>query len=269
MHRPGPADEGVLAKVVDALGLSPGEVQRIAVTGGRSRSLPEHWHGVPLLKVPEPEAIGRGGLGLTGLDRALIVSCGTGTAIVTADRTVDGVAGAGRYHHVTGTAVGGGTLLGLAHAMIGVSDPERLAELAASGQASAVDTTLAEVLGGGLGQLPPEATAVNLGRLADLQQPPEPADLAAALVTMVAQVISLLAINAARAHGFSRIVLIGRLPVLMPVRQTLDAVADLYGQPRFLVPEAGAQATALGAALAAAEAGQTAEALTADQGRQD
>lgn len=240
----------VLAKAVAALGLSPAEAERIAVTGGRSRGLPESWQGVPLLKVPEPEAIGRGGLSLTGLDRALIVSCGTGTAIVTADRTVDG----GRYHHVTGTAVGGGTLLGLAHALIGVSDPQQVAELAAAGQASAVDTTLAEVLGGGLGQLPPEATAVNLGRLADLQQPPEPADLAAALVTMVAQVISLLAINAARAHGFTNIVLIGRLPVLMPVRQTLDGVADLYSHPRFLVPEAGAMATALGAALAAAEA---------------
>ena len=244
LQRPGPADTGVLARALRELGVEPGDVARLAVTGGRSRTLPETWSGVPLAKVTEPEAIGRGGLALAGLRRALVVSCGTGTAMVMADRDL------GTYRHVSGTAVGGGTLVGLGHALLGERDAQALAALAADGDASGVDTTLGEVLGGGVGDLPPEATAVNLGRLVDLEAPPAPADLAAGLVAMVAQVIALRAINAARAHDLADVVATGRLAQLAPVRATFDAVADLYRRPRFVVPPAGALATAMGAVLA-------------------
>ena len=42
---------------------------------------------------------------MSGLDRAVVVSMGTGTAYVMADK--------GRVSHLGGTGVGGGTLLGL------------------------------------------------------------------------------------------------------------------------------------------------------------
>ena len=244
LQRPGPADTGVLARALRELGVEPADVARLAVTGGRSRTLPEAWSGVPLVKVAEPEAIGRGGLALAGLRRALVISCGTGTAMVMADRDL------GTYRHVSGTAVGGGTLVGLGHALLGERDAQALADLAADGDASGVDTTLGEVLGGGVGDLPPEATAVNLGRLVDLAGPPARADLAAGLVAMVAQVIALLAINAARAHDLADVIATGRLAQLAPVSATFDAVADLYRRPRFVVPPAGARATAMGAVLA-------------------
>ena len=240
----GPASEELLERLVAELGLTPVGLASIAVTGGRSRSLPERWREVPLVKVPEPEAIGRGGLALAGVQRALVVSCGTGTAMVLADSD------ASDYRHVSGTAVGGGTLIGLAHALLAERDPARLAELAADGHASGVDTTLGEVLGGGVGNLPPEATAVNFGRLADLAEPPSANDVAAGLMTMVAQVIALIAINSARAEGLERVVAIGRLPQWPLVRRTFEAVARLYGAPPFVVPARGGEATALGAVLA-------------------
>ena len=244
LQRPGPADTTVLTRALDELGTPTDAIGLLAITGGRSRTLPEAWRGIPLVKVAEPEAIGRGGLALAGLRRALVVSCGTGTAMVLADRDL------GTYRHVGGTAVGGGTLVALGHALLGERDPLALAELAAAGDASGVDTTLGEVLGGGVGDLPPEATAVNLGRLADLTEPPAPADLAAGLTAMVAQVVALLAINAARAHDLGQIVATGRLAQLGPVRATFDAVAELYHRPRFVVPPEGGRATALGAVLA-------------------
>ena len=242
--RPGPADTTLLALALQRLGVEPRALARIAVTGGRSRTLPDAWAGVSIHKVPEPEAIGRGGLALSGLRRALVVSCGTGTAMVLADRDL------GSYRHVSGTAVGGGTRVGLGQALLDERYPLALAALAAAGDASGVDTTLGEVLGGGVGDLPPEATAVNLGRLADLTEPPARADLAAGLVTMVAQVIALIAINAARAFDLTDVVAVGRLAQLAPVRATFDAVADLYHRPRFTVPAEGPRATALGAVLA-------------------
>jgi type II pantothenate kinase len=249
LQRPGPADTAVLARALRELGVEAGDVGRLAVTGGRSRTLPDAWSGVPLNKVPEPEAIGRGGLALAGVRRALVVSCGTGTAMVMADRDL------GTYRHVSGTAVGGGTLVGLGQALLGERDAQVLADLAAAGDASGVDTTLGEVLGGGVGELPPEATAVNLGRLADLAEPPAAADLAAGLVAMVAQVIALLAINAARAHDLADVVATGRLAQLAPVRAVFDAVAELYRRPRFVVPVDGARATAMGAVLAVDQRG--------------
>jgi len=249
LDRPGPADPSVLASALTKLGVGADEVARLSVTGGRSRTLPDTWAGVVLHKVAEPEAIGRGGLALSGLRRALVVSCGTGTAMVLADRDL------GSYRHVSGTAVGGGTLVGLGHALLGERDPLALAALAAAGRADGVDTTLGEVLGGGVGDLPPEATAVNLGRLADLAAPPAAADLAAGLVAMIGQVIALVAINAARAYDLTEIVAVGRLAQLEPIRATFDAVADLYHRPRFVVPDAGARATAYGAVLATAARG--------------
>jgi len=249
LQRPGPADTGVLARALRELGVEPPAVARLAVTGGRSRTLPDAWSGVPLAKVAEPEAIGRGGLAMGGVRRALVVSCGTGTAMVMADRDL------GTYRHVSGTAVGGGTLVGLGQALLGDRDAQALADLAATGDAAGVDTTLGEVLGGGVGDLPPEATAVNLGRLADLSEAPAAADLAAGLVTMIAQVIALLAINAARAHDLSDVVATGRLAQLAPVRAVFDAVAELYRRPRFIVPADGARATAMGAVLAVEKRG--------------
>lgn len=240
----GPASEALLERLLRELGIDPATVASIAVTGGRSRALPARWRDIPLLKVHEPEAIGRGGLSLAGVQRALVVSCGTGTAMVLAD------ADQGIYRHVSGTAVGGGTLIGLAQALLSERDTDALAALAARGNASGVDTTLGEVLGGGVGNLPPEATAVNLGRLADLDNPPAPADLAAGLMTMVAQVIALIAINSARAHHLEQVVAIGRLPQWPLVQRTFDAVTDLYGAPHFLLHERGGEATALGAVLA-------------------
>src|SRR5690606_25358601 len=136
-----------------------------------------------------------------GVARALVVSCGTGTAMVAAD------AGAQQFVHASGTAVGGGTLEGLSKQLLGIRDASRVAWLALQGDAAGVDTTLGEVLGGGVGRLPPAATAVNLGRLAELTNP-EPADLAAGLVTLVGQTIALVALNAAKVAGMPQTVFV-------------------------------------------------------------
>ena len=238
---------------------STGDVA-VAVTGGRSaawsddeaaaalRSVwPAARHG-PLL-VPEAEAIGRGGLRLADREAALVVSCGTGTAMVAARSA------AGEHRHASGTPVGGGTLRALGALLLGSDDAEAIADLAEAGDAGAVDTTLADVLGTGLGTLPASATAVSLGRLSQLgADAPRREDLAAGLVTMVAQTIALIALSTMRAADLPVSVAVGRLAGLEPLRAMLAAVFEVYGvRPALLVPEGGATATALGAALASLE----------------
>lgn len=245
LHRPGPASQTVLRRVLAGLTGPEGvHGSTISVTGGRSRELPASFDGSRLVYVSETNAIGRGGLALAGVPQALVVSCGTGTAMIAAD------VAAARFSHVSGTAVGGGTLEGLAAHLLGMRNASAVAALALSGNAAGVDTTLGEVLGGGVGDLPPTATAVNLGRLAEIAAP-DPADLAAGLVTMVAQTIALIALNAARAAALPAVVFIGRLAEFGAVRSVIEDVFSLYGSsaPRF--PAGAAKATALGAALAA------------------
>src|SRR5690606_25957250 len=170
---------------------------------------------------------------------------GTGTAMVVAD------APNGAFRHATGTPVGGGTLEGLGKALLGVGLASEVAAMAARGDASQVDTTLGEVLGGGVGDLPPRATAVSLGRLAAQGGRAAPEDVAAGLATMVAQTIALVALNAQAAHGLPHAVFVGRLAGLPFVRGMIGAVFAVYGAEAPLFPEAGEAAVALGAALAA------------------
>lgn len=245
--RPGPASVAVIDQALEAVGVAVTDVTAIGVCGGQSRSLPAEHRGVPLIQVEEPTATAMGGLALAGIARALVVSCGTGTAMVAADSTVPS------YVHVAGTPVGGGTLEGLGQLLIGLSDGAALATLAASGDASGVDTTLGDVLGGVLGNLPPSATAVSFGRVRSLAERPSRADLAAGLCVMVSQTIAFIALNAAKASVLEQVVFVGRVARFPVVSRMFEAVFAVYSFPTMpLIPQHGERATALGAALGAA-----------------
>jgi len=217
---------------------SPAE--QAAVTGGRYRSLPDHIGQTRLVKIPEVQAIGRGGLQLAGLEQALVVSAGSGTAMVAARGDA--------FTHVTGSAVGGGTLQGLGHLILGTRDALEIDRLALKGDANRADLTLIEAVGERVGSLPLDANAVNFGRLARQDIEVSPADRAAALVRLVGQVIAVIAINAARAEGLPAIVMIGHLVDLPSVRKVLSKVAGYYGAQITQVANPGT-GTALGALL--------------------
>jgi type II pantothenate kinase len=203
-----------VASVLAMLERDGAQVLRAAVTGGKYRSLPESVGGVHLVKITEVDAIGRGGLYLSGLPEALVVSAGSGTAMVAAR---------GRSAtHVTGSAVGGGTLQGLGRLLLRTADPQEIDRLAQQGDANRADLTLAEVLGGAVGRLPVNANAVNFGRLGREAVNVSLPDLAAALVRLVGQVIAVIAINAAKAEGLETIVMTGHLVDLLSVRGVLD-----------------------------------------------
>ena len=215
-------------------------LEKVAVTGGQYRNLPANLGEIELVRINEVDAIGRGGLKLSGLDQALVVSAGSGTAMVAARRTA--------FMHVTGSAVGGGTLQGLGRLLLGTSDPLEIDRLALRGEANHADLTLAETIGGAVGQLPLDANAVNFGRLAAEAIELSPSDLAAALVRLVGQVITVIAINAAHAEHLEEIVMTGHLVDLLSVRQVLEEVAGYYGAKIRVPPQPGA-GTAIGALL--------------------
>lgn len=242
-----PPDAEFVRALLAAGGVELGALRRLAVTGGQHRRLPSQIEGCVLVSVGEIEAIGRGGQTLAGGERdepLLVVSAGSGTAMVAARGA--------QYAHVTGTAVGGGTLIGLSRLLLHTTDPGEIDALAQAGDPNGADLSLRDVVNGQIGNLPPDATAVNFGRLARHDLIPRREDVAAALVTLVGQVIAIVAINAARAQQIERIIVIGHLIDMSSVRRVLESVGDLYGVRLNMPAEAG-HAAALGALLRSEE----------------
>ncbi|MEM2687245.1 MAG: pantothenate kinase, partial [Thermoproteota archaeon] len=104
---------GLLGKLIVMMGCSLKDVEVLAIAGGRSSQLPDSILSLRVVKVNEIVAAGTGGIVLTGLDEALVVSMGTGTALIEVRENGK------RIRHIGGTGVGGGTLLGLARKMLG------------------------------------------------------------------------------------------------------------------------------------------------------
>ncbi|MDT8382182.1 MAG: hypothetical protein RQ728_08010 [Brevefilum sp.] len=222
-----------------AMGAVEGYLQSgmtIGVTGGRFRLLPDEVDGFKVQKVNEMLALGLGGLVLSERRSGLVVSAGTGVAMVSAaDDQVE---------HVTGSAVGGGTLLGLSRIILGTDDVGEIDRLALAGDAAAVDIMLSEAVGGEVGRLPAKANAVNLGKL-DHQGEFSRENLAAGLVRLVAQVIAVIAINASDAAGMKDIILVGHLMDLESIRNEIDLVGEFYNR-NFVIPENPGFGTVMG-----------------------
>lgn len=242
----GDPDVERLRNVLAIGGVALDQITQLAVTGGRHRIFPRHIGACRVVSVGEIEAIGRGGLHLAKKAAIpadapiLVISAGSGTAMV--DARGD------QWRHITGSGVGGGTLNGLGRLLIGTSDPVEIDRLARLGNPNGADLSIADVISEPIGNLPGDATAVNFGRVARFPLAPSREDLAAALVTLVAQVIGVIGINAARAQQTPHMVVIGHLIDMPSIRRALVAVGDLYQFPFILPAEAG-YGTAIGALL--------------------
>ena len=132
------------------------------------------------------------------LGRFILVSLGTGTSI----QLIDGSSS----RRVAGTALGGGTMLGLGRALTGARDFAEFCRLASRGSRKAVDLQLSDVYAGGDVPLADAMTASNFGKLSrGSAHLPEPADLAAGLVNLVAENVGLIVGHVAAASGSKRV----------------------------------------------------------------
>jgi type II pantothenate kinase len=236
--------------ILTAEEMSVSDFDIVAVTGGHHQILPSRIDSVPIVKVGELIAIGRGGQALaSGTSKMtdeylLVVSAGSGTAMVSAHEQ--------NYQHITGTGVGGGTLVGLGSLILNVSDAVEIEQLARVGNPNGADLALRDLVTGPIGTLPVDATAVNFGRVARLDTRPSQEDLAAALVNMIGQIIATLATNAAHAAALNRGIVTGHLTDMETMRETIARVGSFFGFPLETCGGAG-YATALGALLRAAQ----------------
>jgi type II pantothenate kinase len=183
-------------------GLAP---ERVGVTGGGALPLSRRLC-LDTALVGEFEAWGAGSralleeAGCRTRERHLLVSLGTGTSAM----LVDGE----RVTRVGGTALGGGTLLGLGTALTGVADFDRLLALAGDGDRRRVDLLVSDIYRAGDLPLPGGLTAASFGKLADpaRRDPPAPRDLAHAIIGLVGENVGLVCGALAVATGVQRIV---------------------------------------------------------------
>ena len=185
---------------------------RVGLTGGAAPDLAKRLRAAggvsgadTFLEITEFEAWARGAgcllreMGQSD-DPYLLVSLGTGCSAMRIGP--EGVV------RVGGTALGGGTMLGLGAALVGTRDFSEFTALAARGDRSKVDLLVGDIAGGANIPLPRELNAASFAKLARADAPltGERQDLAHAIVGMVGENVGIICSALAKNAGVGRVV---------------------------------------------------------------
>ena len=233
---------GAFGKFTDENRLALGDIDKVMMTGVGSAYLSRGLYGLECVKVPEFKSIGLGGLYLSGLDRALCVSMGTGTALVNATKGGDMV-------YLGGTGVGGGTLMGLSRLLLQAEDIEHINDMATIGNLENIDLRISDMTKDGtLDELARDLTAANFGNISDLATRE---DIASGLLNMVLETVGMISIFGARSCGVKNIVLTGNLTELDYCKRKFASFAGLNEHEglKFIIPPSARFATVIGTAL--------------------
>ncbi len=235
---------GAVGKLINDHSISVNDIEQINITGVGSGYPQAPIFGIKTVVVEEFKATGLGGLYLSGLEHAVVVSMGTGTAYL--DATKNSV------RHIIGSGVGGGTLVGLGMALTGTSDAVKLSDMATSGDILKCDLTIGDITKNGVTGLPMNVTASNFGKAADdLSRE----DKMAGVFNLVYQAVGTVAVMASRQCNLKDIVFTGQLTDLKECQQYLLPFEELYGV-NMIIPKDAVFATALGSCLAEGQADQ-------------
>lgn len=232
---------GAFGKFTMQNGLSLGDIDKVLMTGVGSSFITKPIYSLNCQAVSEFKSVGLGGLYLSGLDEAIVVSMGTGTALIHAKKTEKGT----ETKYLGGTGVGGGTLLGLSKRMIGVDTIEHIEQMCEKGDLSNVDLRIKDISGDKSFQINEEITASNFGKLSDIATAD---DVALGIVNMVAETIAMLSVFAARSYGVSTVVLTGNLTAIKAITDVFEGLEVNFGT-KFVIPKLAQFATVIGAAL--------------------
>ncbi len=229
---------GALGNYLTSSGLTLQDVRRVVLTGVGASYVDGDIFGLPTCKVDEFSASGTGALALSGQEQAVVVTMGTGTAFMWAER-------GGAVRHLCGSGIGGGTLGGLCRKLVGMERFGQIKKLAEQGDLGQVDLTIADITCHPAPTLDPTLTAANFGNLAE---DASPADLAAGAVNLVLQAIGTMTVLACQCCDTRTVVLTGSMTTLSQVKPNFENFEKLYGI-HYIVPENATFATAIGAGL--------------------
>jgi Pantothenate kinase, acetyl-CoA regulated len=231
---------GAFGKFTAANNIELSDIVKIMVTGVGSSYITKPIYGLPCDHVQEFKCNGLGGLYLSKLKETIVVSMGTGTAMVHAVKD-------GNLNYLGGTGVGGGTLIGLSKLLLGMENINHVYDLAAKGDLNKIDLKIRDITNKDiLPGMPDMMTAANFGKVSELATP---SDKALGIINMVFETIGMLAVFAARHHQIKDIVLIGNLTIAPHTVPLFKSLGDMFGY-NFLIPENAQFGTVIGASLA-------------------
>jgi type II pantothenate kinase len=208
-------------EILEKLDINIKEISSIGVTGGKSADLPDRICDVPITKVNEIDAIGKGARSLYKISKesSLVVSSGTGTACVHIQNTAT--------NHLGGISVGGGMLEGLSNLLVNIPHGVKINNFAEKGNRKILDVMIGEAVNE-IGNLNAEITAANFAKARN-----EPTnsieDISASLCNMVGEVIGTVAYLNALLVGSNKAYFLGRTSMLSEVKKGIDARLALAG----------------------------------------
>ena len=213
--------EDKVIQILKDFNIASQDITCIGVTGGKSANLPDKINNIPIIKVNEINAIGKGAKTLYNIqeDSALVVSAGTGTACVHLHQ--------GGSDHLGGISVGGGMLEGLGNIIMNEPSGIILNKYAQNGDRSGLDVMIGEAVNE-IGKLNAQITASNFGKskiLVDKSQD----NLSAALCNMIGEVIGTVAYLNALLIGANKAYFLGRTSMLSEVKNGIDERLKLAG----------------------------------------
>lgn len=232
---------GAFGKFTSENSIELSDISRVMMTGVGSTFITKPLYGLKCESVPEFECVGRGGLYLSGLNETIVVSLGTGTALVHAKRDNE-------ITYLGGTGVGGGTLMGLSKQILNMDDIDHIVELAKNGDLNNIDLRIKDISNkSDFGGLPDIMTAANFGKISDMATRE---DMALGIINMVFEVAGMIAIFASRNHKIKDIVLTGNLTRVPQSKEVFQTLNSMFGV-NFIIPENAQFSTVIGAALSA------------------
>ena len=228
---------GAFGKYLHDNGIKLKDVEQVMLTGVGSDYIDQPVYGLPTAKTDEFVADGLGARFESGLDKAIVVSMGTGTSFVQCDGN--------DIRHIGGIGIGGGTLQGLSRVMLNTRDWKQIQSLAMQGDIHNINLLIGDISRNPLQGLPMNATASLFSR-AQYDAPKE--DIALGIIVMVLQTIGSASVLSALNSGIKDFVLIGNLTLLPQCKEVFPMLEKLYGV-HYHIPKYSEFCTAIGAAL--------------------
>lgn len=226
-----------IEKFIKYNSINKDNIQSISLTGVGAEKVKKRITNYNISIENEIISIGKGAIYLSNNNNIIISNIGTGTAIVEAKNNI--------ITQIGGSAVGGGTIVGLSKAMMSINDINALSELASDGEIGNVDLLIKDISDTKIGILTENLSASNFGKLNDNANSK---DIALGIFNLVYQTIGIISVFAAKSRGFDSIIISGKASNNEIGKEILNKVAQLYNF-NFVYIDNSEYTTAIGAIL--------------------
>ncbi len=210
-------------------------IEKFVVTGIGADKIDLSKYNVPIEKVEEFIAIATGGKYISEKKEAIVVSVGTGTALIKATQE--------EVKHLGGTGVGAGTLLNMCDRMLNVSTFNEILELSKKGDLSKIDLRIGDITDKEIETLPYDLTLANFGKF---EKDSKKEDIVLGLLNMIFEVIGMMAVFATQNSNINDIVVIGNITVIPVVKDIIEKLEKLH-KVNFILSEDAEFAVVIGA----------------------